>query len=218
MNSVLALLKKELMLEVRQKHALAGIGLYVLSTVFVCYLSFEKIESPKVYGALLWITGIFTAFNAMQKTFQSEGQGTLFYLYTLAPPRAVIISKAIYNAALVAVLNLTSVLFFLLFFGTEALSGVDWMQFLLGIALGSTGLGIALTFVTGLAFKSGTGIGLVAILGFPIIIPLLITIVRFTTLAMEGASLSTNGFNLLVLGILNHGTRAFPIPVARLTI
>ncbi len=191
------------MLEMRQKHALAGIAMYVLATVFVCYLSLEKIETPKVWGAMLWLTGIFTAFNTMQKAFTSEGSGTVIYLYTLVNPRQIILSKAVYNALLVAVLNLVSVFFFFLFFGTDVIAGADLSQFVIGLLLGSTGLGLALTFVAGLAYKSGTGAGLVAILGFPIIIPLLITMVRYTTFALEGMSFSQNGLNLLVLLVLN---------------
>lgn len=198
-----ALLKKELMLEMRQKHALAGIAMYVLATVFVCYLSMEKIETPKVWGAMLWLTGIFIAFNSMQKAFTNEGPGTGIYLYTLVNPRAIILSKAIYNALLVALLNLVSVFFFVLFFGTKVIENADIAQFLLGLFLGSTGLGLALTFVAGLAYKSGTGAGLVAILGFPVIIPLLITMVRYTTFALEAKSLNENSLNLVVLLVLN---------------
>jgi heme exporter protein B len=84
MSAFKALWKKELMLEIRQKHALAGVAMYVLATVFVCYLSLEQIESVQVWGGLVWITGLFTAFNAMQKTFQQEGGGTQLYLYSLA--------------------------------------------------------------------------------------------------------------------------------------
>ena len=203
MNTLLALLRKELLLEWRQKHALAGVLLYVLATVFVCYLGFQRLESAKTWGVLLWVTGVFTAFNAMQKTFASESAGTQLFLYTLAHPRFIILAKAIYNAVFIALLNLVSVLFFLLFFGTEVLQSVDWLQFLLGLLLGSTGLGLALTFVAGIAFKSEGGVGLVAILGFPVIMPLLITIVRHTTAALEGASATQNGLNLMVLLVLN---------------
>jgi heme exporter protein B len=202
-QSFWALFNKELRLELRQKHALAGVLLYVLATVFVCYLGFEQIESAKTWGALLWVTGVFTAFNAMQKTFVSETAGTHLYMYTLANPRAIILAKAIYNALLIAVLNLLSVFFFMVFFGTAAFADADMAQFIAGLLLGSTGLGFALTFVAGIAFRSGAGIGLVAILGFPVIIPLLITIVRQTTLALEGASVDANSLNVVVLIVLN---------------
>lgn len=203
MSAVIALLKKEMKLELRQKHTLAGIILYVLATVFVCYLSFEKIETTKTWGALLWITGVFTAFNAMQKTFSSDGQGTQLFLYSIVHPRQIIIAKAIYNAMLVAALNLVSLLFFMLFFGSDVIADADMVQFIAGLVLGSTGLGLALTFVAGIAYKSGTGVGLVAILGFPIIIPLLITLVRHTTFSLDGMSYLQNSLNLVVLLVLN---------------
>lgn len=203
MKPVVALLQKELRLEMRQKHTLAGIFLYVLATVFVCYLSFGEIEGGKVWGGLVWLTGLFTAFNAMQKTFNQESNGVQFYLYSIAHPRHVILSKSIYNAFLIALLNLISLAFFALFFGDTAFAHAQMDQVLLGIFLGSTGLGFALTFVAGLAYKSDGGIGLIAILGFPVIIPLLVTITRFTTSAMEGAVWSTNSLNLLVLIVLN---------------
>lgn len=203
MSQIRALWRKELMLEWRQKHALAGIAMYVLSTVFVCYLSIETIDSQRVWGGLVWLTGLFTSFNAMQKAFQQDGGGAQLYLYSLASPRAVIIAKSTYNALLIAGLSLFSLLFFLLFFGDKVLEGTDFYQLAVGLILGSTGLGITLTFISGLAFKSGAGVGLVAILGFPVVIPLLITMVRFTTGALIGLSWLENGFSLLVLIILN---------------
>lgn len=190
-------------MELRQKHALAGVLLYVLATIFVCYLGFQSVESAKTWGALLWTTGLFTAFNAMQKTFVSDTAGTHLYMYTLANPAHIILAKSIYNALFIALLNVISVLFFYLFFGTAALAEADGMQFIFGLLLGSTGLGFALTFVAGIAFRSGSGIGLVAILGFPVIIPLLITMVNYTTLALEGAPPSANSLNLVVLLVLN---------------
>jgi len=198
-----ALLRKEIRLEWRQKHALAGIGLYVLATVFVCYLALQRIEAPEVWNALLWITVLFTAFNAMQKTFAQENNGVHLYLYSLAPAGTIMLAKMIYYALLAAVLNLFSLAFFLLFFGNEVTASIDVPQFMTGLLLGSTGLGIALTFIAGLAFRSGAGTGLVAILGFPVVMPLLITLSRFSQSALQGMSWTDNGLNLLVLLILN---------------
>ncbi|HET8828891.1 MAG TPA: ABC transporter permease, partial [Pelobium sp.] len=48
------LLKKEMVLEWRSKYALNGILLYVVATVFVCYLSFRT-TPPLVWNALFWI-------------------------------------------------------------------------------------------------------------------------------------------------------------------
>ncbi|MFY8078774.1 MAG: hypothetical protein ACOVMJ_09295, partial [Flavobacteriales bacterium] len=76
MKAVYILFKKEFQLDMRKKQLLFGILLFVLSTVFTCYLSLEKIEDSKVLAALFWIVGLFAAFNAMQKSFQQEQSGT----------------------------------------------------------------------------------------------------------------------------------------------
>ncbi|MFN8775394.1 MAG: heme exporter protein CcmB [Flavobacteriales bacterium] len=198
-----SLLKKEIQLEWRQKHALAGVLLYVLATVFVCYLALQSIEAPDVWNALLWITALFTAFNALQRTFHQETGGTLYYLYTLASPRQIMLAKMIYYGLQAALLNGMSFALFLFFFGTGVFSDADMGQFLTGLLLGSTGLGMALTFLAGLVFRSGAGAGLVAVLGFPVVMPLMITMVRFSRFAMDGLSWSENGLNLLILLVLN---------------
>jgi heme exporter protein B len=200
---LLALLRKEIQLEWRQKHALAGIALYVLATVFVCFLALQRIEAAEVWNALLWVTSVFTAFNALQRTFQHESGGAQLYLYTLAPARLVILSKMIYYGLLAMLLNGLSYFFFILFFGTEVTAQMNALQFFTGLILGSAGLGMALTFIAGLAFRSGGGTGLVAILGFPVVMPLLIAMVRFSRNALAGAAWADNGYNLTVLLVLN---------------
>jgi heme exporter protein B len=65
------LLKKETLLELRQKYALGGILLYVASTVFVVKLSFLK-TAPEVWNALFWIISLFASLNAVVKSFVQE--------------------------------------------------------------------------------------------------------------------------------------------------
>ncbi|MDZ4823616.1 MAG: heme exporter protein CcmB [Flavobacteriales bacterium] len=202
-KEISALLQKEFTLEFRQKHALAGIILYVLSTVFVCYLSLQEIDKVQTWSALVWIISIFTVFNALAKSFQHEAHGVQLYLYTLASPLSVILSKIIYNSLLVAVLNTIALLLFILFLGNEVLADADMFQFTVGLILGSTGLGAMVTFISGIAYKAGNNVGLMAILGFPVIIPLLLTLTRFSEIALEGLPFSVNGLNLLILGVLN---------------
>lgn len=187
----------------RQKHALAGLAMFALSSVFVCYLCLEKIDSIQVFSALLWITGLFSAFNTMQKSLTTEKDGTILWLYTFASPTKTIAGKLIYNALLVMTLNILALIFFLLFFGGENLHDAGGLQLLVVLLLGSTGLSGTLTFVSSLSFKSGSSGGLVTVLGFPLIIPLLITLSRSTTLILEGASWAQNSYNILVLAVLN---------------
>ncbi|MBL7942240.1 MAG: heme exporter protein CcmB [Flavobacteriales bacterium] len=201
-REIAALLKKEFTLEFRQKHAFAGVVIYVISTVFVCYLTLQKADKAITWSALVWITAIFTVFNALMRTFQAEGQGVQLYLYTLAHPRSIILAKMLYNTALVLVLNGFSLLLFMLFLGSDVLDQADMLQFLTGVILGSTGLACTVTFISGLAYKAGNNTGLMAILGFPVLIPTLLASTRFSLHALEGHPWGENGFQLLILVVL----------------
>src|SRR6476469_11126893 len=102
-SEVKHLLKKEILLEWRSKYAFNGILLYVVSTVFVCYLSF-KTTPPLVWNALFWIILLFAAINAIAKSFIQESKGRLLYFYTIASPHAIIVSKIIYNILLMIIM------------------------------------------------------------------------------------------------------------------
>ena len=103
-NQIKQLVAKEIKLEMRNKYALGGILLYVISTVFVSYLCFKKIIDPATWNALFWIILLFASINAIAKSFISETRGRLLYLYTLTSPQAVIIAKIIYNSFLLTIL------------------------------------------------------------------------------------------------------------------
>jgi heme exporter protein B len=100
-KEVSTLVKKEILLEWRSKYALSGILLYVFSTVFVCYLSFRKIN-PVTWNALFWIIMLFASVNAIAKSFMQENRGRYLYYYSICSPQAVILSKIIYNQVLMA--------------------------------------------------------------------------------------------------------------------
>ena len=91
------LIRKEIMLEWRSKYALNGILLYVVSTVFVCYLAFRQVSSAQTWNALFWIIMLFASVNAITKSFIQENRARQLYYYTIASPKAIIISKIIYN-------------------------------------------------------------------------------------------------------------------------
>ena len=93
-SQVKNLIIKEITLEWRSKYALNGILLYVVSTVFVCFLSFKS-TPPLVWNALFWIIMLFAAINAIAKSFMQESKGRLLYYYQLASPVAIILSKII---------------------------------------------------------------------------------------------------------------------------
>jgi len=105
------LIKKDLLLEWREKNALSAIILYVLSTTFVIYQIFLTTE-PGVWIALYWVITLFASINAAAKSFIQEQGNTKLYYYQIVSPQAMILSKMVFNSILMMVLALLSTAIF----------------------------------------------------------------------------------------------------------
>jgi len=202
-GEILSLLRMEVLLDLRQKHAWGGMLLYVVSAVYVCFLAVKGGLGTATWNALFWIILLFAAFNALARSFQREDQGRQLYLFTLADPRSVVLARTLYNAATMVVLSLLSLLFFALFIGTAALENADLTQFVGAVVLGGIGFATVLTLISAIAARAGNGLGLMAILGFPIVLPMLIAVMRASKLALDGVAFSVNSKYFLGLGLLD---------------
>jgi len=199
-REITQLLRKELMLEWKQKYAFNGLLMYVISTVFICYLSFRQIVDPPTWNALFWIILLFAAVNGAAKSFMQESRGRQLYHYTLTSAASIILSKIIYNQVLMLLLGIINLLFYSLFVGNPV---QDMPMFILGVLLGSFGFASALTMISAIASRAGNNTTLMAILGFPVLIPLLMTIIRFSKNAMDGIAWSENVRFFIMLLALN---------------
>ena len=193
------LIAKEVKLEMRNKYALGGILLYVVSTVFVSYLSFKQIINPATWNALFWIILLFASINGVAKSFINETRGRLLYLYTLVSPQAVILSKIAYNLILLSVISGLCLFVYTLFVGNII---QDLPLFLVTLLLGSFGFSSLLTMVSAIASKTSNNFTLMAILSFPIMMPLLIVLIKLSKNAIDGLDLWDIN-SLLILLFLN---------------
>lgn len=185
-SEIIVLIKKELTLEWRQKYALNGILLYVVSAVFITYLSFGANQgalSIPTWNALYWIIILFSSVNAVAKSFVQEHQGRQLYYYMIASPEAIILSKIIYNTLLTLVLALLGYLVFSIILGNPV---QDQTLFLVNLILGAVGFSACLTMVSGIASKAGNNATLMAILSFPLIIPILLMAINLSKHAIDG--------------------------------
>ncbi|MDJ1469860.1 heme exporter protein CcmB [Cytophagaceae bacterium DM2B3-1] len=197
------LIRKEVLLEWRQKYALNGMLLYIVSTVLICYLSFSSRNegiSPPTWNALFWIILLFTAVSAVAKSFMQERAGRLLYYYTLASPQAIILSKIIYNTLLMSLIALIGYFVYAMMLGNPV---DDKPLFIFTILLGSFGFASTLTMVSGIASKAGNNSVLMAILSFPIILPMLLMLIKVSRNAMDGLDRSVIMDELNTLLALN---------------
>jgi heme exporter protein B len=175
------LLKKETLLELRQKYALGGILLYVASTVFVVKLSFLK-TAPDVWNALFWIISLFASLNAVVKSFVQENSARQLFYYQLANPVAIILSKILYNIVLLLILNALTYVVLSLMVGNPVITPP---QYFLAIFMGSIGFSITFTFISAIAAKANNSATMMAILSFPIVLPILISLIRLSKNALQ---------------------------------
>jgi heme exporter protein B len=180
-NQFKALLKKEILLEFRQQHSFFGILLYIASTVFVLYLTMGDIES-ETWNALFWVTQLFICINAVAKSFLQEAKGRMLYYYSTTSPVTFILSKIVYNGMLMIAMNIINLLLYTAFLGNPTSS---FWQFLEISLIGSIGLSLVFTLLAAIASKAMQQASLMAILGFPIIIPQLLLLVRLSKTAFS---------------------------------
>lgn len=174
------LIAKEFLLEWRSKYAIGGILLYVLSTVFIVYNGFIRVQPP-TWNVLFWIITLFTSVNAITKSFVTENGNRQLYYYSLVDPTAVIFSKVIYNTILLVLLNVLTYFVFGLVTGNPVR---DKPLFFLAVLLGSLGMAVAFTFISAIASKARNSSTMMAILSFPIIIPILVSLIKISANAL----------------------------------
>lgn len=199
-KQVKQLIRKEMLLEWRSKYALNGVLLYVVSTVFVCYLSFISIEKI-TWNALFWIIMLFASINAVAKSFLQESKGRHLYIYTLVSPTALIIAKTVYNSLLMIGLTLIALLFYCLVFDFPAT--VDLLMYVIATMLGSLSFATIFTMVSAIASKAGNGGMLMAVLSFPIIIPVIILLIKLAKNAVDGLDRSVSLDDIGMVAIVN---------------
>ena len=199
MNKIITLLKKDLLLEMRQQHTFFGILLYVASTIFVLFLAMGQPDSV-VFNALFWIVQLFVCVNAVAKSFLQESQGRMYYFYSISSPVHFIIAKLIYSALIMLLMVIVSIVLFIILMGNPISHALEFI----GIAcLGGISLSLVFTLMAAIAAKAQQNAAIMAILGFPLIIPQLLLLMKLSKSAFgevfrDGALMQ---ITLLLLGL-----------------
>jgi len=203
MRTTWLLMHKEFMLELRRKTVISGIGLYLFSLVFICYITFSLRQnsiSEATWSALFWLVILFSVVNSVAKSFIGEKRGIMIYYYMVASPQAIITSKIIYNAVLCLVLSLAGYILFSVFIDAPVR---DPLIFLLTLLLSSIGFSASLTLISGIASKANNSNILMAVLSFPVVIGLLLMAIKVTKNALDGIDRAASTDELLNLFAIN---------------
>ena len=181
----LAVFAKDIRLELRSRYALNAILMFGITTLAVVSFSLGQSNlPPQLLAALYWIVMFFSAVSGLAQVFiREEESGTALALRLAAPSDPVFVGKLLFNFMLLAVMTVIITPLFFIF--TDApTDGLP--SFLLVLVLGVLGLCGATKLVAAIIAKAAVKGALFAVLSFPVLVPLLLTVVRATQKVFDG--------------------------------
>lgn len=199
MNQVIAIIQRELRHELRSRRSWLAILLYIGSTVYISYLGFQHSLDSETWNALFWILIVFIAMFAASGSFAGR-EGEMLYIYTLISPRKFIMGRLLYNGIFMLMVSLVALIGYGFFVGFPV---SNFVIFLLTLILSVWGISSLLTVSFAIASKGGGGFALMAIISFPLLVPLLITAQHLSQNCMQGAEASAYGGNMASLFALD---------------
>jgi heme exporter protein B len=124
-----------------------------------------------------------------------ESKNRMLYFYSVASPVDFIISKLLYNIILMVFMSILSLLLFFIFLNNPV---SNTLRFIGIVILGGTSISIVFTLMSAIAAKAQQNSALIAILGFPVILPQLLLLMRlsrsaFSEVFKTGAVLQLSG-------------------------
>jgi heme exporter protein B len=164
--------------------------MFVLVTISIIKFSIgdEKVEGDILSG-LLWIVIFFAAISGLARVFiKEEEKETSFALKLSVDPISIFIGKLFFNLALTFFIN---IFIFILFVLITSFEIKNFSAFVMIILLGNIGMVSASTIIAAIISKANTKGTLYPVLAFPVMLPLLITVINATKLASAGADTST---------------------------
>jgi heme exporter protein B len=195
-----AILRKDIVMELRTKEMVTSMGIYALLTIVVYQVALSQagtaFDPRQIAGGLLWLAFIFTSLLGLNRSLVHEkDQGCLEALLLSPVDRPVIFfAKAIGNLIFLAIVEVLTIPFFALFFlGDGGYSGAWWMIPLVLLA-GSIGIAGVGTLLATMSVNTKGKDFVLAVLMIPLMYPLLLAAVSATTAAVLGGNTAVAQF------------------------
>ena len=194
-----AIAAKDLTDEFRTRHSVVTMFLFSLITLVtvsftIGYYSLDVM----VHAALIWIIIFFSAMSALNRSFRKEEDaGTLLALKMSASAELIYLGKLAFNALLLLVLIVVLLPFYYILMNPPA--GTNLALLILTLIAGQLSLAGATTLLAAVVARAGSKSALLPILAFPVLLPVLLTAMRGTAMALEGGSIESFKADLIFL-------------------
>jgi heme exporter protein B len=203
-RTVSALLRKELLVELRTLQSVPGMSLFAVSTFVVFHFALNRnsVEGDLASG-ILWVTLLFAAILGINRLFVADAEEGGFDAFLLAPVdrTALLLAKALTLLAFLVVLELVAVPAFALLLLGPSIGRA--LPDLLGVlALGDLGVAAIGTLVAALAVRTRARDLLGPLLSLPLLVPIVIGGARATAPLLVSAHVQAPAPRwLLTLGL-----------------
>ncbi len=184
-----SIFKKDIRSEIRNRYVINSLLMFVVITISIIKFSIgdDKVDDSILSG-MFWIVIFFSAISGLARVFiKEEETGTSMALKLAAGPTEIFLGKLLFNFVLTFSLN---IVIFFLFYLITGIKINNFGAFFLSVILGNFGIVAASTIIAAIIAKANSKGTLYPVLAFPVLLPLLLTLIDSTKLASEGAPLT----------------------------
>jgi heme exporter protein B len=181
--------QKDIRSELRTRYGLNALVMFaVITLTAVSFAVGQFFSSFKILSSLFWIVVFFSAMSGLAQVFiKEEETKTVNLLKLVASNESIFLGKLFFNLVLLFFLEVIIIPLFVILLGVQI---SNFSLFLCIVILGTIGLVCATTIIAAIVSKARMKGALFAVLSFPVILPLLITVIQGTNLALEGSEFS----------------------------
>ena len=202
LKKIFTILYKDYRIELVQSHLFFSLGLYLISSIYIIYVSFQPfgILDMESWISIFWIIILFGAITSISKSFFQESNKRNYYYYYLYSPDELILSKLIYNFIFLSLISLFTFGFFILLIGNVIAST---SFFLCLLVLGSFSISNCLTLVSAIGHQVKNNSIIISVLSFPIILPILLLLIKISKISSIEFSWNLVQDDIYLLILLN---------------
>jgi heme exporter protein B len=198
-------MRKDLLVEWRTRARLNALVFFAISTLllFSFALGANTVALRAHAGGYFWLAIVFASILSLNESFRIEHENLSLEGLRLAPvhPRSIFLGKALGNTVLLWGLGVLLAPLSIAVFDLRVVMGPGMLLLILGI--GSMAISAAGTFYAAIASNARARDVLLPILLFPVLVPVLISAVKATTLVFGGDAMNEMGSWLSLLCALN---------------
>ncbi len=199
-SKIFAILYKDFKIEINQSHLFFSVGLYVMSSIYIIYISYQPtgILSLEHWVSIFWVIILFSSISAVSKSFFQESGNRNYYYYYVLSPDELIFSKLIYNFLFIVFVTFLTFIIFSFLLGNFIYSFSFFVSLLF---VGALSISNCLTLISAIGHQVKNNSILISVLSFPVIIPILLLLIRLSKISSSEFSwnLIQDDFYLLIL-------------------